>query len=69
MNCVNTHRPTNRTLAVIEGRIEKPTDNQPLATAQKPKLLEQVRQAIRTRHYSYMTESVPRMDQEVYLFP
>src|SRR4029450_10093025 len=28
----------------------------PLASAAKPRLLDQIRQAIRTRHYSYMTE-------------
>jgi hypothetical protein len=37
-------------------------------TPPKPKLLDQVRQAIRTRHYSYMTgEGLPQMDQEIHL--
>ncbi len=31
-------------------------DNSPPSIPPKPKLLDQVRQAIRTRHYSYMTE-------------
>jgi integron integrase len=31
-------------------------DGQPVLTEQKPKLLDQVRRAIRTRHYSYRTE-------------
>ena len=56
INCLNTQGPINRTLAVIEGGIRKQTDVQPPPTAPKPKLLDQVRQAIRTRHYSYRTE-------------
>ena len=51
INNVNTYRPTNRTLAVIDGGIRKEIEVQT-----KPKLLDQVRQAIRTRHYSYRTE-------------
>ena len=47
--------------------------NQPVPSASvaerapKPKLLDQVRHVIRTRHYSYMTESLRRMDQEIHL--
>jgi integron integrase len=48
---VNTHGSTNRTLAVIDGGIRKAVEVQT-----KPKLLDQVRHAIRTRHYSYRTE-------------
>lgn len=51
----NTHRPMNRTLAVIDGGLNSRTGVQ-MPSTPKPKLLEQVRQAIRTRHYSYMTE-------------
>src|SRR6266496_4721561 len=51
INNVNTHRPTNRTLAVINGGIREDIEVQT-----KPKLLYQVRHAIRTRHYSYRTE-------------
>ena len=53
---VNTHKPRNRTLVVIDGGMNAKAYVQILPTTQKPKLLEQVRQAIRTRHYSYMTE-------------
>jgi integrase len=54
INNVNTHRPTNRTLAVIDGGIE--IEVQTCLQTPKPRLLDQVRQAIRTRHYSYRTE-------------
>ena len=37
-------------------RFERSTAVSAPATPLKPKLLDQVRQAIRTRHYSYMTE-------------
>lgn len=37
-------------------RFERSTAVSAPATPPKPKLLDQVRQAIRTRHYSYMTE-------------
>ena len=56
MNYVNTHKPTNRTLAVIDGGLNLKASVEPLITTQKPRLLDQVRQAIRTRHYSYRTE-------------
>jgi hypothetical protein len=50
-----TPRPLNRTLAVIDGalNIKRHSD---AATNQKPNLLDEVRQAIRTRHYSFRTE-------------
>ena len=56
MDSVNTPRPTTRTLAVIDGGLNVKAPVHPLPSTGKPKLLEQVRQAIRTRHYSYMTE-------------
>ena len=56
MNYVNTHKPTNRTFAVIDGRLYLKASVEPLITTQKPRLLDQVRQAIRTRHYNYKTE-------------
>ena len=56
MNNISTHSPTNRTLAVIDGGLNFKTGVQPPPSALKPKLLDQVRDAIRTRHYSYMTE-------------
>ena len=55
METANTQKPASGTFVVIDGGLNcKPA--QALPTTQKPKLLEQVRQAIRTRHYSYMTE-------------
>jgi hypothetical protein len=54
METANTHRPINRTLAVIDGGIQKKSDVPSFPT--KPRLLEQVRQEIRTRHYSPRTE-------------
>ena len=54
MNNVNTHAPTNRTIAVIDGGLNDPVCKLP--STGKPKLLEQVRQTIRTRHYSDKTE-------------
>ena len=56
MNYVNTHKPTNRTLAVIDGGLNLKASVEPLMTTQKPRLLDQVTQAIRTRHYSHKTE-------------
>ena len=56
METANTHKPANRALVVIDGGMNAKAYVQILPTTQKPKLLEQVRQAIRTRHYSYMTE-------------
>jgi integron integrase len=56
METVNIHKSANRTLAVIDGGLNFKASVQTLATTQKLKLLDQVRQAIRTRHYSYRTE-------------
>ena len=56
MNTVNTHAPMKRTLAVIDGGWNVAAGVQSISTAPKPKLIDQVRQAIRTRHYSYRTE-------------
>jgi integron integrase len=56
INNVNTHRPTNRTLAVIDGGINVKAAAESHSATHKPKLLEQVREAIRTRHYSPRTE-------------
>ena len=56
METTNTHRPISRTLAVIDGGSNFKATVQTQPAIHKPKLLEQVRQAIRTRHYSYMTE-------------
>src|SRR5688572_25485564 len=44
MNNVNTHSPTNRTLAVIDGGLNVEAGVHKLSTPPKPKLLEQVRQ-------------------------
>jgi len=46
---------TNSRLKVI-GRSEQPAAEPSASDLPKPRLLEQVRQAIRTRHYSYRTE-------------
>jgi integron integrase len=56
MTSVNTDTPTNRTLAVIDDGLNFKASVQKVSTPPKPKLLDQVRQAIRARHYSYMTE-------------
>ena len=52
----DVNNPTNRTLAVIDGGLSIDAGVRPTATSPKPKLLNQVREAIRTRHYSYRTE-------------
>jgi integron integrase len=52
----NVNSPTNRTLAVIDGGLSMAADVQSIPTPARPKLLDQVRQTIRTRHYSYRTE-------------
>ena len=52
MDILNSRAPMNRALAVIDGRLHSKTGISQPPTAQKPKLLEQVRQAIRARHYS-----------------
>ena len=56
MDILNSRAPMNRALAVIDGRLHSKTGISQPPTAQKPKLLEQVRQAIRARHYSAKTE-------------
>ena len=50
METVNTRMPSKRTLAVIDGGLAGNKDVCVLTTFPKPKLLDQVRQAIRTRH-------------------
>ena len=56
METANTQKPANRTFAVIDGGVNFKTGVQLLPTTPKPKLLEQVRNAIRARHYSDRTE-------------
>jgi integron integrase len=56
METVNARRPMNHSLAVIDGGLNIKNETPTLPAAQKPKLMDQVRQAIRTRHYSYRTE-------------
>jgi hypothetical protein len=56
MDTSNTHGLINRTLAVIDGGLNLRGHAQTLSTTSKPKLLDQVRQTIRTRHYSVRTE-------------
>jgi integron integrase len=55
METTNLNKPLNRAFAVVDGGLNyKPGTEMP--AAKQPKLLEQVRQAIRTRHYSARTE-------------
>ena len=56
METTNTQRLTNRTLVVIDGGMNLKANVQAVPAAPKPKLLDQVRQAIRTRHLSPHTE-------------
>ena len=56
MEPASTTRPINPTLAVIDGGLNFKAGVQMSPTVQKPKLLEQIRQAIRIRHYSPRTE-------------
>jgi integron integrase len=56
MDTANTHGLINRTLAVIDGGLNLRGHVQMLSSTSKPKLLDQVRQTIRTRHYSDRTE-------------
>ena len=56
MDKTNSHASINRTLAVIDGGLNFRVDVQKGATLPKPKLLDQVRQAIRSRHFSPHTE-------------
>jgi hypothetical protein len=56
MDTTNTHPSIDRTLAVINGGLNSKVDVQKAATLPKPKLLDQVRQAIHARHFSPKTE-------------
>ena len=56
MDTTNTYVLVNRTLAVISGGLNSKVGVQESSTLPKPKLLDQVRQAIRARHYSPKTE-------------
>jgi site-specific recombinase XerD len=56
METVNAIRARNQPLAVIDGGLSIKNGTPTRPTVQKPKLLDQVRQAIRTRHYSDKTE-------------
>jgi integron integrase len=56
MEHVNMQAPINRTLAVIDGGLNAKGSVRTPAAVQQPRLLDQVRLAIRTRHYSYKTE-------------
>jgi len=56
MNNLITDMSAKRTLAVIDGGLNTKPTVQMGRPVQRPKLLDQVRQAIRTRHYSYRTE-------------
>ena len=49
-------KPRGRTLAVIDGGLNGKAGARTPPADQKPKLLDQVRQVIRTRHYSPKTE-------------
>jgi hypothetical protein len=53
---VDVRRQTNRTLAVIDGGLNAAAGVKMVSTQPKPKLLDQVCQAIRARHYSDRTE-------------
>jgi len=46
MNYVNTHKPTNRTLAVIDGGLNLKASVEPLITTQKPKCRKRVGMAM-----------------------
>lgn len=56
MEIVNASRVRNQPLAVIDGGLNSKIGVAQPPTAHKLKLLDQVRQAIRTRHYSPKTE-------------
>jgi integron integrase len=56
INDVRMHSPKHRMLAVIDGGLNVKASVETRPSALKPKLLDQVRQAIRTRHYSEKTE-------------
>jgi hypothetical protein len=48
MDKTSTHKQINRTLAVVNGGLNLKVDVHKAATLPKPKLLDQVRQAIRS---------------------
>ena len=56
METVSASRASNQPFAVIDGGLSIKNGTPTPPTAPKPKLLDQVRQAIRTRHYSDKTE-------------
>ena len=56
METVNASRASNQPFAVIDGGLSIKNGTPAAPTVQKPKLLDQVSQAIRTRHYSDKTE-------------
>jgi len=56
MEAVNAPKSINHTLAVIDGGLNVKAVVPTPPAIQKPKLLDQVREAIRMRHYSYRTE-------------
>lgn len=56
METVNARRAINQPFAVIDGGLSIKNGTPTPPTAPKPKLLDQVRQAILTRHYSERTE-------------
>jgi integron integrase len=56
MDILNSRAPMSRTLAVIDGGLNSKIGVPQPPTAHKSKLLDRVRQAIRTRHYSPKTE-------------
>ncbi len=56
METVNASRAINQPFAVIDGGLSIKNGTPTPPTTPKPKLLDQVRQAIRTRHYSPKTE-------------
>jgi hypothetical protein len=53
---VDVRRQANPTLAVIDGGLNVAAGVPAISTPPKPKLLDQVCQAIRVRHYSPKTE-------------
>ena len=56
MNNVTKYTPANRTFAVIDGGLDAKVSIESPPAVHQPKLLDQLRQAIRMRHYSYRTE-------------
>jgi len=56
METTNTHKSSNRALVVIDGGMNFKGNVQTISSAPKPKLIDQVHQAIRTRHFSPKTE-------------